>query len=100
MRGCREYRVHAAPAVSCAKCAKESAHEHTGSAEALRHSLGDGFTAYRELSPENRALLSRTPYGIWHVGPVRLSHLRKTWRQPLSRQDHTTSPCASAPFGL
>jgi hypothetical protein len=25
---------------------KRSAHEHTGSAEALRHSLRDGFTAY------------------------------------------------------
>jgi hypothetical protein len=29
-QGCRECRVRAAPAVSCAKCTKESAHEHTG----------------------------------------------------------------------
>jgi hypothetical protein len=28
-----------------------SAHEHTGSAEALRHSLRNGFTAYDALSP-------------------------------------------------
>ena len=33
-RGRRESRVRAAPAVSCAKCAQEHAHEHTGSAEA------------------------------------------------------------------
>ena len=29
-RGSRECRMRAAPAVSCANCAKESAHEHTG----------------------------------------------------------------------
>jgi hypothetical protein len=57
---------------------KENAHEHTGSAEALRHSLRNGFTAYFELSPENRALLSPSPYGIWHPRPVGLAHLRKT----------------------
>ena len=28
------------------KMGKENAHEHTGSAEALRHSLRNGFTAY------------------------------------------------------
>src|SRR5213079_2233869 len=34
--GRTEDRVHAAPAVSCAKCANENAHEHTGSSETLR----------------------------------------------------------------
>jgi hypothetical protein len=43
--------VRAAPAVSCARYTKENAHEHTGSAEAIRHSLRDGFTAYFALSP-------------------------------------------------
>jgi hypothetical protein len=42
--------VRAAPAVSCAMCIKENAHEHTGSAEAVRPSLRDGFTAYFVLS--------------------------------------------------
>ena len=28
-----------------------SAHEHTGSAEAIRHSLRNGFNAYSVLSP-------------------------------------------------
>ena len=50
-------------------CAK-NAHEHTGSAEAIRHSLRNGFTAYAVLSPENRALLSPSPHGSRHVGPV------------------------------
>jgi hypothetical protein len=30
---------------------KKTAHEHTGSAEAVRPSLRNGFTAYFELSP-------------------------------------------------
>jgi hypothetical protein len=32
-------------------CSKEHAHEHTGSAEAIRPSLRNGFTAYFALSP-------------------------------------------------
>ena len=45
--------MHAAPAVSRANCANKAAHEHTGSAEAIRHSLRNGVTAYIELSPVN-----------------------------------------------
>jgi hypothetical protein len=48
--GRREDRVRAAPAVSRAKCANKNAHEHTGSAEAVRPSLRNGFTAYNALS--------------------------------------------------
>ena len=33
------------------KMGKKNAHEHTGSAEAIRHSLRNGFTAYFVLSP-------------------------------------------------
>jgi hypothetical protein len=43
--------MRAAPAVSCANMHKKNAHEHTGSAEAIRHSLRNGFTAYNVLSP-------------------------------------------------
>ena len=50
-RGRRESRVRAAPAVSCAMCTKKCAHEHTGSAESIRPSLRNGFTAYSALSP-------------------------------------------------
>src|SRR5882757_431956 len=33
---------------------KKNAHEHTGSAEAIRHSPRNGFTAYFVLSPVTR----------------------------------------------
>ena len=55
--GRREDRVRAAPAVSCANAyAKKNAHEHTGSAETLRPSLRNGFTAYIVLSPARPGL--------------------------------------------
>jgi hypothetical protein len=54
VRGRREDRVRAAPAVSRAIAHRERAHEHTGSAETLRPSLRSGFTAYFELlCPQN-----------------------------------------------
>src|SRR5882672_7648210 len=49
-RGRRKGRVHAAPAVSRANRTENDAHEHTGSAEAARPSLRNGFTAYNALS--------------------------------------------------
>ena len=45
--------MRAAPAVSRANAHGKNAHEHTGSAETLRPSLRNGFTAYSELSPVN-----------------------------------------------
>jgi hypothetical protein len=42
--------VRAAPAVSRAKVGNKNAHEHTGSAEAVRPSLRNGFTTYFVLS--------------------------------------------------
>jgi hypothetical protein len=56
-RGRREDRVRAAPAVSCAKAVRKNAHEHTGSAEAVRPSLRNGFTTYIVLSPARPGLL-------------------------------------------
>src|SRR6266852_5690291 len=53
VRGRREDRVRAAPAVSRAFAHRERAHEHTGSAERIRPSLRNGFTAYFVLSPVN-----------------------------------------------
>src|ERR1700743_1400275 len=60
-RGRREDRVHAAPAVSCATMCKRNAHEHTGSAEAIRPSLRSGFTAYLVLSPATGLSCRRRP---------------------------------------
>jgi hypothetical protein len=75
------------PAVSCAKCTKEDAHEHTGSAEAIRPSLRNGFTASFELSPVTGFLATVA----MRIAPHDLT--------PASgRQDHTSSPSALAMF--
>src|SRR5439155_18160086 len=101
-RGRREDRVRAAPAVSCAICAKECAHEHTGSAETLRPSLRNGFTAYIVLSPvtgflatvapEKRLLLtSLTPASGCQdhtILPYAIGHARQS---QLSRPPHLTA---------
>ncbi len=75
-RGRRECRVRAAPAVSCAKVHKRNAHEHTGSAEAPRHPLRNGFTAYA-CSPRRRIRLVTVIGGLTilpsPVGPAKIS---------------------------
>src|SRR5947207_15319637 len=58
---------------------KKCAHEHTGEAENIRHSLRNGFTAYNALSPVSHVLLPpSTPTS--------------------GRQDHTSLPYALMPF--
>src|SRR4051794_12828962 len=42
-------------------CTRKCAHEHTGEAENIRHSLRNGFTAYNALSPENGSFASVAP---------------------------------------
>ena len=84
-RGRREDRVRAAPAVSRANCTKSCAHEHTGSAESIRPSLRNGFTAYNVLFPATGFLAAVTS----RISPQSLT--------PASgRQNHTISPSASA----
>jgi hypothetical protein len=56
VRGRRESRMRAAPAVSCANLCKKHAHEHTGPAEAIRLSLRSGFNAYFRALPGDQAL--------------------------------------------
>jgi hypothetical protein len=74
-RGRREDRVHAAPAVPCAKVTNKNAHEHTGSAETLRPSLRDGVTAYSVLSPARPELVChRRPCDAKHHHELDTSH--------------------------
>ena len=98
IRGRRECRMRAAPAVSCAKLCKERAHEHTGSAEAIRHSLRNGFTAYAALSPVTSSLLSPSSAN-WRLCDTR-SGSQNLRRFSISNgcQDHTVLPYPSAPF--
>ena len=71
-----------------------SAHEHTGSAEALRHSLRNGFTAYT-CSPRRRIPFchrrQRIESCLSPVGPTRLRWLDISH----GCQNHTTSPYAA-----
>jgi hypothetical protein len=69
----------------------ENAHEHTGSAEAIRPSLRNGFTAYFALSPVTGFLATVAPKklasqeldaSVGASGPhdfaVRISHARQS----------------------
>ena len=99
-RGRRESRVRAAPAVSRAIVIGKNAHEHTGSAEAFRPSLRNGFTAYSVLSPVTglschrrfARLHAKLDASVGAPGPhdftVRVSHARQSW---LSRPPHLTA---------
>jgi hypothetical protein len=94
-RGRREDRVRAAPAVSCASCTEKCAHEHTGSAESIRPSLRNGFTAYFVLSPADRACCHRRPSEALasleldaSIRGVRTTRLRRT---PQPRSSVATS---------
>ena len=70
---------------------KKSAHEHTGEAEAVRHPLRDGFTAYTALSLVTGFLAT-----IAHVKRSIIANLT-----PASgRQDHTALPYAKGTVRL
>jgi hypothetical protein len=61
-----------------------NAHEHTGSAEAVRPSLRNGFNGFLRALPGDRALLSPS-----------LANKSANLTPASRRQDHTTSPSAS-----
>src|ERR1700749_3276452 len=82
-RGRRENRVRAAPAVSCARDAQANAHEHTGSAEAVRPSLRNGFNGLLRTLPGDRLVVT-----------VAARILPRNLTPAPGRQDHTTSPSA------
>ncbi len=97
-RGRRERRVRAAPAVSCAKVHERNAHEHTGSAEAIRHSPRNGFTAYAVLSPATNSSCHRRQRisGLFESGRVRKNLRRLDTSNGC--QDHTVLPYVAASF--
>ena len=68
---------------------RKCAHEHTGEAENIRHSLRNGFTAYNVLSPENGSFASVAPRRL--LSPGALTPAPR-------RQDHTSLPYTSVPF--
>ena len=85
-RGRRECRVHAAPAVSCAKVCKKA---HTSIQVQRRHPTFPAqwlYGLYRAL-PGRAGLVVTVASGMASTGLTPAS----------GRQDHTTSPYASAP---
>jgi hypothetical protein len=96
------------------KMVKEGAHEHTGSAEAIRHSLRNGFNAYSALSPVTGLFLPPSSadlssadliHSIGGSGPhafaVRVRHVRRTCHprpshlHPTYRDDRPKRPSSS-----
>src|SRR6266516_5423117 len=68
VRTLKKKRAQGRPGARCTrglvcKYVRKNAHEHTGSAEAIRPSLRNGFTAYSVL-PGDRALLPPSPADI------------------------------------
>ena len=79
----RKERAQGMPDARCTrglvcKIVQKSAHEHTGSAEAIRHSLRNGFTTYAALSPatnsschrHRRILMFASPVGLRKTSPT------------------------------
>src|SRR5260370_28000826 len=96
-RGRRECRVRAAPAVSCARCTKENAHEHTGSAETLRHSPRNGFTAYACSPATNSSCHRHRRINDFAKPGWACKNLRRLDTSN-GCQDHAVLLYASAPF--
>jgi hypothetical protein len=89
IRGRRECRVRAAPAVSCAKVHKENAHEPTGSAEALRHSPRAPRRRIRLVTVDSELMAFPNPVGSACLRQLDTSN---------GCQDHTASPYAATSF--
>src|SRR5215212_3256309 len=96
-RGRRECRVRAAPAVSRAKIESTRGRHHrfTG---AGRHSPRNGFNGLLRDLPGDRALLSPSSCEYGWSAPGRADSPPQNLTPASRRQDHTTSPSASAPF--
>jgi hypothetical protein len=79
------------------KCAK-NAHEHTGSAEAIRHSLRNGFTAYAALSPATNSSCHRHRRINSFAEPGWACENLRRLDTSNGCQDHTVLPYATASF--
>jgi hypothetical protein len=78
-------------------CTKKCAHEHTGSAEAIRHSLRNGFTAYAALSPATNSSCHRHRRINGFARPGRTCENLRRLDTSNGCQDHTVLPYATRP---
>jgi len=70
------------------KIVRRNAHEHTGSAETLRHSPRNGFTAYAALSPATNSSCHRRQRIDGLPEPGRAGLPPRTWRQQRASGPH------------
>src|SRR5258708_37980356 len=104
-RTSRKERAQGMPDARCTrglvcKIVRRNAHEHTGSAEAIRHSLRDGFTAYIALSSEtNSSCLRRRRVKGFSRARLGSKNLRRLDTSN-GCQDHTVLPYASTSLVL
>jgi len=85
-RGCRESRMRAAPAVSCANSHETNAHEHTGQRRQSGFPCAMLYGLYRDL-PGDRAFLPPSP-----------ARLSASLTPASGCQDHTAFPYATTAF--
>jgi hypothetical protein len=96
-RGRREDRVRAAPAVSCATCTEEHAHEHTGPAESIRPSLRNGFNGLLRALPGARIPFATVTRGLMDEPARSGRQILRGLDTSNGCQDHTTWPYAARP---
>jgi hypothetical protein len=77
------------------KVVRRNAHEHTGSAGAIRHSLRNGFTAYAALSPATNSSCHRHRRISGFVAPGWADENLRRLDTSNGCQDHTVLPYAA-----
>ncbi len=92
-------RVQGRPGARCTrglmcKVVQKGAHEHTGSAESIRPSLRNGFTAYAVISPATNSVLSPSLTNMACLSPVGPTRLRQLGISN-GCQNHTVLPYAA-----
>ena len=96
-RGRRESRVPTAPAASRAKLSKAHERRRHRSTGLTRPSLRNGFNGFLRALPGDRALLSPSSRGLrFCPRPVGPTKPPQDLTPASRRQNHTTSPSASA----
>src|SRR5260370_1344656 len=78
------------------KVVRRNAHEHTGSAESIRPSLRNGFTAYAALSPATNSSCHRHRRIKGFVAPGWADENLRRFDTSNGCQDHTVLPYAAA----
>jgi hypothetical protein len=82
------------------KIVRRNAHEHTGSAETLRHPPRNGFTAYAVLFPATNSSCHRHRRIEGFVAPGWARKNLRRFDTSNGCQNHTVLPYATAPFVL